>query len=298
MRFANLNGLRIEAKPSIKDAICPLCSETLIPKCGSIKIWHWSHKSNTDCDDWYEPESQWHLDWKNEFPKECQEVTIKKCVSNHCSEGDGCIYEKGDEKRDCFFAEARECIYKIHRADIKTENNWVIELQNSSISPEEIIKREEFYGDMVWLLNGAKFGKNIGFIKKDYGYNFSWSHPRKCWWKSKREIYIDFEDYVNELKKEKVLYQNGKIHKSPLYEEYEFYNEHIDDYMTGTKITDYIDDTENHIVWLQKRVEFLFNKIFLIKKIYPKTPCSGWGKLISKEEFLKKLNGDINGIKN
>ena len=44
MIWANKNNERIKATPKDK-ANCPICNEEVIAKCGSIKIWHWSHKS-------------------------------------------------------------------------------------------------------------------------------------------------------------------------------------------------------------------------------------------------------------
>lgn len=35
-------------------------------------------------------------------------------------------------------------------------------------------------------------------------------------------------------------------------------------------------------------VEMFNNKIFEVKKIYPKIPCGGWGKLITKEELRNR----------
>lgn len=64
MKWALSNGERIIASPK-REAQCPICREIVISKCGSINVWHWSHKSLRDCDDWAEPESQWHIDWKN-----------------------------------------------------------------------------------------------------------------------------------------------------------------------------------------------------------------------------------------
>ena len=55
-------GQKVYPKPGIK-ASCILCGATLIPKCGSINIWHWAHQRHYfDCD--YEPETLWHLQWK------------------------------------------------------------------------------------------------------------------------------------------------------------------------------------------------------------------------------------------
>lgn len=43
-------------------------------KMRSIRLHHWAHRSTTLCDRWFEPETEWHRSWKNEFPVELQEI--------------------------------------------------------------------------------------------------------------------------------------------------------------------------------------------------------------------------------
>ena len=88
------------------------------------------HENLQNCDTWNEGETEWNIKWKNEFSTDWQEVIMKD---------------------DFFF----------HRADIKTTNNLVLELQNSSISSTDIQIREKFYGTMVWLINAIEFKDNI-----------------------------------------------------------------------------------------------------------------------------------------
>lgn len=171
--------------------------------------WHWAHKSLIDCDPWYEPESQWHVDWKMLFPADCQEVVVGR-----------------------------------HRADVKTARG-VIEFQRSHISMAEISEREEFYGDMVWILKGEDFEQNFdiressryakkycakcglklgwpmrqspaalhGFCPacgsdklkivesfKTY-WTFRWKHPRKSWFAARKPIGIDFDGMIFWVKK-------------------------------------------------------------------------------------------------
>ncbi len=153
-------GIRKKASPKDK-GVCPICDEEVIAKCGSIKIWHWAHKSNSECDSFGEPETEWHRDWKNNFPEECQEVVIGN-----------------------------------HRADVKTEKGLVIEFQNSPISPEQIEEREKFYGygNMIWVLNGDKIAKNIDLREKKV-ITFRWKHPPKSWWIARQQIYIDLGEF-------------------------------------------------------------------------------------------------------
>lgn len=111
-------------------AICPCCHSSVKAYCGETNIFHWRHVNRADCDTWYEPESEWHINWKNEFPINWREIVINK-----------------------------DSI--IHRADILTSNGFVLELQNSSISAETIREREVFYNRMVWLINCTRYKNNI-----------------------------------------------------------------------------------------------------------------------------------------
>lgn len=156
MNWAIKNNEKIQAIPKER-ATCPLCNQEVIAKCGEINIWHWAHKQDFECDSFGEPESEWHLKWKNYFPKECQEVTIIKGL-------------------------------KKHRADIQTKNGLIIELQNSPISLQEIREREKFYENMIWILNVESLGKNIVLYKK----RFKWKWMPKGWEYSFKKIYVDF----------------------------------------------------------------------------------------------------------
>lgn len=234
------NSERIRANPNA-NATCPLCGEKLINKCGIIKVWHFAHKSKEDCDDWYEPESEWHLNWKNQFSKECQEVVMG-----------------------------------LHRADIKLTNGLVIEFQSSPLSPEQIKEREDFYGNMIWVLNGRTLGKGFDFRPKKDIITFRWKNPHKAWWSNTKPIYVDLGDkYQNQLDE---------------LEEYwkEFNNEYLNKegfkgLYNSQKI--YYDLKKDRLI---KYIDYWDNKLLEIKKIYPKIPCGGWGKLITKEEFLNK----------
>jgi len=187
MIWAIKNNNRIKATPK-EIAFCPICHEEVIAKCGSIKIWHWSHKSLKDCDNWAEPESEWHINWKNQFPKEQQEIVITK---------------GGDVKR----ADNFNLLIKSHRADIKTMKGLIIELQNSQLSSDKIIEREMFYQNMIWILNGEKLCKGLELRFKKGIITFRWKNPPKSWWVAKKPIYIDLvkDELIFSIKK---LYPN------------------------------------------------------------------------------------------
>lgn len=126
MRFALLEGRRVEASPKLR-ALCPGCGAEVVSKCGKHITWHWSHTSRRHCDPWWEQETEWHRAWKNRFPQDWQEIPAR----------DGGTGEQ-------------------HIADVKTPSGLVIEFQHSTINPEEVSAREAFYKTMVWVVDGCK----------------------------------------------------------------------------------------------------------------------------------------------
>ena len=47
-----------------------------------------------------------------------------------------------------------------HIADIRLENELVIEFQHASLAPEERAKRETFYQKMVWVVDGGRLKRD------------------------------------------------------------------------------------------------------------------------------------------
>lgn len=125
MKFSLVNGERREAKSGISGT-CPNCEKPMIAKCGEKKIHHWSHKGRLECDPWWENETQWHRNWKAHFPTEWQEIIQ---------------YAENGEK---------------HIADVKTNQDWVIEFQHSYLKPEERKARNKFYKKLVWVVDGKR----------------------------------------------------------------------------------------------------------------------------------------------
>ncbi len=108
-----------------------MCGYRMIAKCGPRIIHHWAHYGRKQCDPWWENETEWHRTWKNYFPEECREISH--------------IADNGE----------------IHRADVKTPTGIVIEIQHSSMTDKERISREEFYQNMVWVVDGSVFKDNF-----------------------------------------------------------------------------------------------------------------------------------------
>ena len=191
MLFGIIDGEKTAATPGTT-AVCPSCGRTMTSKCGNINVWHWAHHKDASCDTWYEPETEWHKNWKLLFGKDLTEVVISK---------DGVK----------------------HIADVFTKEKVVIELQNSPIEKATIREREIFYGEqMIWVINGKPFKNNFQYSRSrsfhlddddkyfwqsnplakkassirvsDYKgeYDFHWARAKKSWAGVQREVFIDF----------------------------------------------------------------------------------------------------------
>lgn len=206
MLWANTAAGKSTASPNAIGT-CPSCGAGLIAKCGNIVSWHWAHKSR-DCDLWSEPESEWHVNWKKQFPIAWQERTMGP-----------------------------------HRADVGTANG-VIEFQRSPISADEIQEREQFYGSMIWVVSADEWClyKHVNWHIANYqkrnpiqsifnlpemrAYNarldnylksahaaqphYQWSPPRKSWFAAQKTIYLDFGGPT--LDRVTKIYKNGPFY--------------------------------------------------------------------------------------
>ena len=141
------NGDKIEATSGAKGK-CSGCGSQLIAKCGPVKINHWAHKGMRHCDLWWENETQWHREWKGHFPSEWQEICLKD--------------QETDEK---------------HIADVRAENGIIVEFQHSFIKQEEVASREQFYKNMVWVVDGTRLKTDLFRFQKN-------SHHLSNIWKS------------------------------------------------------------------------------------------------------------------
>jgi Competence protein CoiA-like family len=130
MQFALVDNERTAAAPGLTGT-CPSCGSAMVAKCGPLRINHWAHRGVRDCDSWAEPETPWHRTWKNQYPTAWQE----------CPQHD----QHGEK----------------HIADVRTEHGLVIEFQHSHLKPEERVARERFYGNMVWVVDGARLKRDL-----------------------------------------------------------------------------------------------------------------------------------------
>lgn len=125
MKFALVADERKQAQPDLSGR-CPGCDAPMVAKCGEVKTWHWAHQASRVCDSWWENETEWHRDWKDQFPLHWQEFVQRA--------------ENGER----------------HIADVKTDGGWVIEFQYSYLRPDERRSRNAFYGKLVWVVNGVR----------------------------------------------------------------------------------------------------------------------------------------------
>lgn len=139
MKFAMVNGQRREASPKLH-GICLNCDREVISKCGSLRVWHWSHIGELQCDHWWEPETEWHRNWKACFPEDWREQ----------------VYHADSGER--------------HIADVKAYGGMVLEFQHSPISPEERQSREAFYRQMVWVVDGLRLKRDWPSFREALSY--------------------------------------------------------------------------------------------------------------------------------
>lgn len=100
-------------------AECPHCHQKVISKCSEqrLRIWHWAHESK--CKYHTEPETEWHLQWK------------ERAIENKC------------EIEVCYGERIADAVFK----------DKIIEFQHSSITSKEIISRSMFYGKVDWIFD-------------------------------------------------------------------------------------------------------------------------------------------------
>lgn len=184
MKFALIDNTKTIAFKGAK-GMCPNCGSEVIAKCGDLKQPHWAHKAISNCDPWWEKETEWHRSWKNKFPIEWQEII----------------------KYDTQTGEK-------HIADICTDKGLVVEFQHSFIDPLERVKRESFYKPMIWIVDGTRLKRDYSrflngqrnFQRTNMNGVYHVSFPNECfpanWLKSRVPVLLDFKgiETINDRK--------------------------------------------------------------------------------------------------
>lgn len=170
--FANEN-------PNIKRKyFCPSCKNQVFvkaPKSNKVRT-HFAHTKKCS-DDWKYDMSEWHRNWQNCFPKECQEVVMSNGAETH--RVDVCI------------------------------NNTVIEFQHSNITREDFTARNIFYTslgyDVQWVFDADNKLRNEG---KNYLIPFVWegaysymdNFVRTIEWRIINRVFENFIDCRGKVK--------------------------------------------------------------------------------------------------
>jgi competence protein CoiA len=174
LQFAFVNSQRVPAEPQLK-GLCPVCLQPVTAKCGTRRVWHWAHRHERSCDEWWEPETEWHRAWKNKFPADWQEHV-------------GHDQQSGEK----------------HIADVRTNHDLVIEFQRSPLDPQERASREHFYKNMVWVVDGTRLKKDYpnflkakrNFMTEARRHVFLLGAPEKCfpaaWLESAVPVVFDY----------------------------------------------------------------------------------------------------------
>lgn len=180
MQFA-LDENKNRIKPTKElNGYCPSCGEHLVAKMGEIKIHHWSHKIEGNCN--YKPMTEWHYNWQNKFPEENREI----------------IYVDKDTEEK-------------HIADVSIDN-YVFEFQHSSISIEEFNSRANFYTNklnkkLIWIFDYNEKASNFNL----YTIPHIKFHPNRLYYsfehKWKPKYLNDYNQYFNML----IIYETPKL---------------------------------------------------------------------------------------
>ncbi len=201
MKFADIEGQRRQAEPGLS-AKCPTCGAPVIAKCGDHRVRHWAHRGVRVCDPWWEAETEWHRDWKNEFPADWQE-TVQ--------------FAQNGEK---------------HVADVKTQSGMVIEFQHSFLKAEERAARETFYRKMVWVVDGRRRKRDAEQLLKCVApsvycqppfFLHVANHHEECalfrdWNSSPAPVYFDLGDGVGApvLWRRDPISRSGRVYLTPV----------------------------------------------------------------------------------
>lgn len=137
-------GKKLMAAPRLR-AFCPGCSEPVSARCGEVNIWHWAHDTSSLCP--YAVETEWHLNWKSQFPPECVEII------------DG-----------------------PHRADVIFEGD-VYEFQSVALDPSVMMERQAYWEGkgyrFFWVFEFMERYKNLSLRVKAGYVSFRWKWPMR-----------------------------------------------------------------------------------------------------------------------
>lgn len=108
---------------------------------------------------------------------------------------------------------------EIHRADIKTPTGIVIEVQHSSMTDAERISREEFYKNLVWVIDGSVFKDNFDIYhmlpdpRSELAQDLVWSKAKRHMHAANTGVFFRLSEAVEEYPEvKKSTLRGGWIH--------------------------------------------------------------------------------------
>jgi len=159
--------------------MCPWTRLPVKAHVGLIRQYWAYHGEKPDFINGYEPESEWHITWKEPIRDEYCEVIL------------------GDNNE--------------HRADILGSNNTVIEIQRSKIDIRDSRERVRFYKEktnkrVIWVVDIQEFWNKRFFLEKskEFGiFNVKWK-PKRAWlWDlastPETNLYLEFNQSNDKL---------------------------------------------------------------------------------------------------
>lgn len=111
-------------------AFCPCCGKSMVAKAGEVRIPHWAHCKAERCDEWWEPETEWHVEWRNRFLN--VEGAVAKVEIEH-------VLEKNGAK---------------HFSDVRINDELSLVLRRARLDENTINNRISFFGDLIWIVQG------------------------------------------------------------------------------------------------------------------------------------------------
>lgn len=185
MRYALVDDVLTLPSPGLA-GICRGCGSRLIARCGRRRVHHWAHYGERHCDSWWEPETDWHVAWKNRFPTAWQEIIAHDA-------------ETGEK----------------HIADVYTAHGMTLEFQHSRLDPAEREARERFHTNLVWVVDATRlkndlkrFVENADLMSRLQDWLFVVRDPRQCfprdWLESSVPVFFDFRGTNDEAPNDSV----------------------------------------------------------------------------------------------
>lgn len=221
-------GQRVVAAKGLA-AKCPVCGLRVAARCTSEDAKytaHWAHARKINCDPWWENETEWHRAWKNRFPRRCQEVVHHDGISGEKHVADvktdyGLVVEFQNSAMNSTELRSRESFYGnmvwIVNAKSFLKNFYLLDLlpdPESEFASDLMFhqRRYHHFGNTYWRLSENPDVFRVPNtlveihctddikteIESHYiGHHlFDWVRPRRVWFESKKDVYLDFgEDY-------------------------------------------------------------------------------------------------------